>query len=124
MSYSTPYAHQETGAARIGRIRRQTASRQREMRARWRAAGRPDPATLDRAIVDAVRDILLREPEGYALATFIDPKTLLLETARCLVERTQRDREAGRDVIPYRREEVASALQARLLDRPRRGVTA
>ncbi len=121
--YYPVHAYQETGAARIGRIRRQTAARQRELRQRMRDAGRPDPATLDRAIVDALRDILTGEPEGYQLATFIDPKSLLLETARCLVERTQRDREAGRDVVPFKREQVASALQSRLLERPRRSVT-
>lgn len=123
-SYHPVHAYKETGAARLGRIRRQGAGRMREMRQRWRDVGRPDPATLDRAVVDALRDLLLREPEGYRLATFVDPQALVLETARHLVERSERAREAGRDVVVYRREEVAAALQARLLQPPKAGVTA
>ena len=63
-SYHPAQSYLETGARRIGRIRRQTANRMRDMRQHWKNIGRPDPATLDRAIVDALRDSILSAPEG------------------------------------------------------------
>lgn len=121
-SYPPVHAYLETGGARLKRIQRQAATRMRAMRSRWRTLGRPEPATLDRAIVDALRDILLSSHEGKRLATFVDPEALLLKTAGQLVERSERAREQGRDVVVYDRAEVAGALQARLLTAPKRGV--
>lgn len=119
--YHPVHSYRETGGARLRRHRRQAAARMTAMRARWREAGRPDPATLDRAVADAVRDLLLRAPAGKRLATFIDPEELLRETARHLVERSERSAARGRDVVVYKREEVSDALQARLLKAPRGG---
>lgn len=119
-SYYPGHAYLETGARRIGRIRRQTAERNRSMRERWREEGRPDPATLDRAIVDALRSMLLAAPEGQRLSTPIDPSALLLETARYLVERTERSKARGRDVTIFKKEPVAQVLQSRLLEGPKR----
>ncbi|SFM84648.1 hypothetical protein [Methylobacterium pseudosasicola] len=119
-SYHPVHAYLETGARRIGRIRRQTADRNRSMRARWREEGRPDPATLDRAIVDALRAMLLSAPEGQRLSTPLDPGALLLETARHLVERTERSKARGRDVTVFKREAVSETLQSRLLEAPKR----
>lgn len=116
--YHPVHAHRETGGARLKRTRWQTADRMVSMRARWREAGRPDPATLDRAIVDAIRAILMREPEDKRMATFIDPDALILETGRHLIERSEKAKAKGRDVTVYRRTEVAKALQARLLAAP------
>lgn len=119
--YHPAHPHRETGGARLKRHRRQAAARMTAMRARWREAGRPDPATLDRAIVDAVRDLLLQAPEGKRLATFLDPEAILRETARHLVERSERSAARGRDVVVYRNAEVSDALQSRLLRAPRGG---
>ncbi|UYW24815.1 hypothetical protein OKC48_16200 [Methylorubrum extorquens] len=118
--YAPVHAYLETGGARLKRVRRQTADRMRAMRARWKETGRPDPATLDRAIVDAVRDILLREPEGMRLATLIDPEELLRETARQLVERSRLEQAAGREAVVYDRNATIIELQIRLLQRPKR----
>lgn len=119
-SYSPVHSYLETGARRIGRIRRQTAGRMRTMRQHWRDIGRPDPATLDRAIVDALRDELLAAPEGARLSTPVDPEALLRGVARKLVERSQADREAGKEGVVYVMQEVVVGLQVRLLQRPKR----
>lgn len=121
--YFPVHPYKETGAARLGRIRRQGAGRMRALRERWRLSGRPDPAVLDRAIVDAVRDLLVAELEGMRLATLIDPERLIRRTAGHLVERSRADREAGRDAPLYDKREVASALEARLLRAPKASVT-
>lgn len=119
LAYHPAHAYLETGARRLGRIRRKTADRMASMRERWREAGRPDPATLDRAIVDAVRDLLLAAPEGKRLVSHLDPEAILLQTARHLVERSERSAARGREVTVYRREAVSEALQNRLLSRPK-----
>lgn len=117
--YYPAHAYKETGAARVGRIRRQTAGRMRELRQRWRDEGRPDPATLDRAIADAVRDALLATVVDGRTASSISVREILLRISGQLVERSRRDAEAGRDVVIYDRKAVAEAVHKRLLQAPR-----
>lgn len=118
-SYHPVHAHRETGAARVGRIRRQTAGRMRDLRQRWREEGRPDPATLDRAIADAVRDALLATVVDGRTARSIPVREILLRISAQLVARSRRDAEAGRDVVVYDRKAVAEAVHKRLLQSPR-----
>ncbi|KST61180.1 hypothetical protein AO398_00375 [Methylobacterium sp. GXS13] len=108
-------AHPETGARRIGRIRRQTADRMASMRDRWRAEGRPDPATLDRAIADALRDAIAATVREGVTSGPVDPQAILRGVARQVVGRTEAARDAGREGVVYRREAVADALWKRLL---------
>ena len=119
-SYHPAHSYLETGARRIGRIRRQTANRMRDMRQRWKDIGRPDPATLDRAVVDALREAIQSLVVDGAVVGTVDPADVIRRTASHLVERTQRAREAGRDVVVYDRGEVADALWQRLLAPPKR----
>lgn len=114
-SYYPGHAYLETGAKRIGRIRRQTADRMASMRERWRAEGRPDPATLDRAIADALRDAIASTVREGVTHGPIDPQAILVGVARQLVGRTEAARDAGREGVVYRRDAVADALWKRLL---------
>ena len=121
-SYHPAHSYMETGARRIGRIRRQTANRMRDLRQRWRDVGRPDPATLDRAVVDALRDAVhALVVDGVVVGT-LDPADIIRRTAHQLVERTQRAKEAGKEGVVYDRNEVADALRLRLLSPPKAGV--
>lgn len=117
--YYPAHAYKETGAARLGRIRRQTAGRMRELRQRRRDEGRPDPATLDRAIADAVRDALLATVVGGKTARTIPVREILVRIGGQLVARSRRDAEAGRDVVVYDKRAVAEAVHKRLLQSPR-----
>ena len=119
-SYHPAHSYLETGARRIGRIRRQTADRMRDMRQRWRDAGRPDPQTLDRAVVDALREAIQSLVVDGAVVGSVSPQDIIRRTASHLVERTQRAKEAGRDTVVYDRKEVADALWQRLLAPPKR----
>lgn len=124
-AYYPVHAHRETGAARVGRIRRQTAGRMRELRQRWKDEGRPDPATLDRAIADAVRASILASVVDGKTASSIPVKGILLRIGGQLVARSRRDSEAGRDVVVYDKRAVAEAVHKRLLQvpKPRHSVT-
>ncbi|AMB45074.1 hypothetical protein [Methylobacterium sp. AMS5] len=119
LEYAPVHAYKETGAARVGRIRRQTAGRMRELRQRWRDEGRPDPATLDRAIADAVRAALLASVVNGKTASSIPVREILLRISGQLVARSRRDSEAGRDVVVYDKRAVADAVHKRLLQAPR-----
>ena len=115
-----PYAYQETGSRRIGRIRRQAARRMSSMRERWRNEGRPDPATLDRAIADALRDAIASTVREGVTCGPVDTQAILVGVARQLVERTEAARDAGREGVVYRREAVADALWKRLIQPAKR----
>ncbi len=117
--YYPAHAYKETGAARVGRIRRQTAGRMRGLRQRWKDEGRPDPATLDRAIADAVRDALLATVVDGRTARSIPVREILIRISGQLVARSRRDAEAGRDVVVYDKKAVAEAVHRRLLQAPR-----
>ncbi|WP_156394085.1 hypothetical protein [Methylobacterium sp. Leaf94] len=87
---------------------------QAETRARRAQAGRPDPAVLDRAIADALAQVIARAPQGYRLATPLDAEAILWAAAEALRDRTERAIAAGKPTVVYRREAVAAALAARL----------
>ncbi|GAN46084.1 hypothetical protein ABID82_001617 [Methylobacterium sp. PvP062] len=86
-------------------------------RERLRDMGRPDAATLDRALGDAVRSILSRG--GDALTRPVTPAALLRLTQEHLLLRSVRAEEAGREPVRYRSEAVLAAIQDRLLTPPR-----
>lgn len=87
----------------------------RRQRERWRDEGRPDPATLDRAIADALREAIAATVRDGVTSGPVDPQAVIVGAARQLVERTEAARDAGREGIVYRREAVADALWKRLL---------
>lgn len=123
-SYFPVHSYVETGARRLNRIRRQGAVRMRALRHRWKEAGRPEPGTLDRAIVDGLRDAMLATVVDGVARGPIYPQDLLLRVAAQLVERTEAAQAAGRETVVYDRQAVADALWARLLVPPKRRVTA
>lgn len=100
-----------TEAERVARERNLGRDRKRGLRQRARDAGRPDPATVDRAIVEAVRSFYAATPECVRP---IDPKALLRAAALQLMRRAQAAYDAGEDAVPYSREAVAEVLYARL----------
>lgn len=114
-SYHPVHAYAERGPARPARVRRQTAGRMRDLRARQRAEGRPDPAALDRAIADALRDAIAATVQGGVARGAIDPQAVILGIAEHLRARLERARAAGKEAVPYRREAVAEAIHQRLL---------
>ena len=113
--YYTTHAYAERGPARPGRIRRQTAGRMRDLRARQREAGRPDPAALDRAIADALRDAIAATVQDGVARGAIDPHGVILRIAEHLRSRSERAAAAGKETVIYKREAVAEAIHQRLL---------
>ncbi|MCJ2078779.1 hypothetical protein MKK68_24585 [Methylobacterium sp. E-016] len=113
--YHPFHSYLERGSARPARVRRQTAGRMRDLRARQRETGRPDPAALDRAIVDAFRDAIAGSVRGGATRWDIDPMGLVLGIAEHLRARSERAILAGKVGIVYQREAVAEAIHLRLL---------
>ncbi|WP_375453437.1 hypothetical protein [uncultured Methylobacterium sp.] len=107
-----------TASGRIARTRRENAGRQRLVRERRREAGEPDPGLLDRAIVDALRSILLRCEDSVSRP--IDPKLVLHLTREHLVLRATRAKDADPDAPPYNGAAVAEALRRRLFEKPKR----
>ncbi len=108
-----------TGAARTSRRRAVARDRKRRQRSSEAERGRPTLDVLDRAVVDALRGLLLAAPEGERYNRPIRPDALILAVGGFLVKRSIRDRAAGRDVVAYKREEVAKAIEARLFSTPR-----
>lgn len=121
--YHPVHAYKESGAARIGRVRRQGAARQRGLRERWRAEGRPEPGTLDRAIADALRDAVLATVVDGRTAPTVRIEDVTRRIGAALVDRSRRAYEEGRDVVLYDREAVADAIWKRLLQPPKSAVT-
>lgn len=119
-----PRRRPETGAQRLARQRRANAGYQRDLRARRAAAGCPDPDVLDRAIVDAIRDAIVRAPAGTRLQATVVPQDLVNAIGRALMARSARAVEAGRDSPVYSARAVADALQDRLLKPGKAGLTA
>lgn len=100
-------------AERVAHQRDLGRRRKRAERERIRDAGRPDAATLDRALADAVRSILSRG--GDALTRPVTPLALLRLTQEHLLLKSTRAHEAGREPVVYRSEAVLAAIQDRLL---------
>ena len=119
-----PRRRPETGAQRLARQRRANAGYQRDLRARRAAAGCPDPDVLDRAIVDAIRDAIVRAPAGTRLQATVVPHDLVNSIGRALMARSARAVEAGRDGPVYSARAVADALQDRLLKPGKTALTA
>ncbi|BCM83805.1 hypothetical protein [Methylobacterium indicum] len=115
----TPAAARLTGAARTSRRRAVARDRKRRQRASEAERGRPDLMVLDRAIVDALRALLLSAPGGERYTRAIRPEALILAVGAHLVKRSIQDRAAGRAVVAYKREEVAAAIESRLFSTPR-----
>lgn len=107
-----------TASGRLARVRRENAGRQRLVRERRREAGEPDPALLDRAIVDALRSILLRCEDSVSRP--VDPKLILHLTREHLVLRATRAKDADAEAPPYNGTAVAEALRRRLFEKPKR----
>lgn len=101
LSHAERIAHQRD----LGR-RKKAGQRQRQ-----REAGRPDPATIDRAIVEAVRSFFQADPQSVRP---IAPDALLRVAALQLLRRAHAAHEAGAEPILYTREAVSEALYSRL----------
>lgn len=108
-----------TPAERAARARGLARDRKRSERERLRDVGRPDTATLDRAIGDALRSILARG--GDALTRPVTPAALLRLMQEHLLLRSARALEEGREPLVYRSEGVLAAIQDRLLTPPKGG---
>ncbi|WP_156647722.1 hypothetical protein [Methylobacterium sp. Leaf87] len=106
---SQPLPAYATAKDRLANRKAQAATRERRAE-----AGRPDPATLDRAIADAVRDCLAAAPSGRRLATPLDPERIIRAAAVELLRRSHRAMEAGKLAVIYKPEAVAAALANRL----------
>ncbi|GJE74955.1 hypothetical protein BGCPKDLD_1529 [Methylorubrum suomiense] len=113
--YVPAHAYLEAGPARAGRIRRQGAGRMATRRARLAVEGRPDAATLDKAIVDALREVIAATVRDGATEGGVYPKDILVGVAEKLRERTQRARKAGRKAVVYKAEAVGDAFYERVL---------
>lgn len=87
----------------------------RDLRARQRAEGRPDPAALDRAIADALRDAIAATVQCGIARGAIDPQSVILGIAEHLRARSERAAAAGKKAVVYRREAVSEAIYDRLL---------
>ncbi|MCK2057217.1 hypothetical protein [Methylobacterium sp. 37f] len=96
------------------KIRQQNRVAQKVTRERRAEAGRPDPATLDRALADALRDCMAAAPTGRRLATALDPERIIRAAAVALLRRSHKALKAGKAPIVYRAEAVAAALANRL----------
>jgi hypothetical protein len=84
----------------------------RELRARRRIAGVPEPEVLDKAIIDGLRAVLAATPEG--LTRPIMPITVLAMATQTLQARAH-GRPLPNGSIPYDGKAVAEALRKRLL---------
>lgn len=99
-------------AERVARMRDLGRKRKRAERERAKGAGRPIPATVDRAVVDAVRAFLARDPSG---SRPIQPDALVRTIALQLLRRSHRARADGAGAVRFTREGVEAALKERLL---------
>ncbi|MCJ2124572.1 hypothetical protein [Methylobacterium sp. J-077] len=105
-----------TAAARRERLRKMNAGHQRLVRERRREAGEPDPGLLDRAIVDALRSVLLRCENSVSRP--IDPRLVLALTREHLLQRCARAREADPEAPVYDGAAVANAVIRRGIRTP------
>jgi hypothetical protein len=87
--------------------------RKTEERDRRRAARRPEPVILDRAIGDALRSYLSRDDRS--LTRPLDPAALLRTVRDHLLLRNVKLEKAGREPIIYDPAQVVEALKERLL---------
>ncbi len=117
--YYPAHAYKETGAARVGRIRRQTAGRMRELSSAGgtRAARTRRPWTV-RSPTPCGMPFSQRSSTART-ASAIPVREILLRISGQLVARSRRDAEAGRDVVVYDKKAVAEAVHKRLLQSPR-----
>lgn len=105
-------------AERVARQRQLGTSRKRTERERRRDSGRPDLNALDRAVVEAVRAIIIHTaPEGQMERSI--PVDLLVRTIGSrLFQRAREAYKAGAEPLGYTREGVAAAIDARLFQPP------
>lgn len=107
------HAYRCTGPAKRSRIRRLGAARQRALRQRRKEAGRPSPEALDRAIVDALREMLMRHEDS--LRRPIDPALLLGLTKTRLLLSAHREQAFEGKVPAERSKAIIDTMRDRLL---------
>ncbi|BCM81698.1 hypothetical protein [Methylobacterium indicum] len=93
--------------------RREAARRKNLQRERQREAGIPDPTSIERAIVDALRLTLLKSPAS------IDPVELLKYARDLAMSRSYAAHEADPSKPKYEREAVVEAIRKRVLRPPK-----
>jgi hypothetical protein len=107
-------------SSRAIRHRHLATTRKRDERERKRSAGRPDTATIDRAIVDTLRSFVLRERPEPVMQRVIRVEDLITTVALHLLKRSWEVHASGAEPVVFTREGVAAALDARLLQPQKR----
>ncbi|KMO37991.1 hypothetical protein VQ03_18215 [Methylobacterium tarhaniae] len=98
--------------------RREAARRKAEQRERQREAGVPDPTSIERAIVDALRLYLMKHPPS------IDPVELLRYARDLAMSRSYAAHEANPSKPKFERAAVVEAIRKRVLTPPKSSRTA
>lgn len=105
---------------RVARQRQLGTSRKRSERERLRDEGRPDLNAIDRAIVESLRAHILHDRPVAPLARLIRVEDLVRTIGLHLYKRSRDALRAGEEPVVYTREGVAAAIEARLLQPPKR----
>ena len=96
------------------------ARTKRAERERARDSGRPEVGVLDRAIVEALRETILRTPAGERLEREIRVDKLCRAIGALLLRRVHEASEAGAEPLGYTKEGVATAIEDRLFRHAKR----
>ncbi|MFH6784867.1 hypothetical protein [Methylobacterium sp. MA0201] len=97
--------------------RREAARRKAEQRERQRARGMPDAATVERALVDALRIYLTRD--NTTLQRILDPAAVLLYARNLVLSRSYVAHEQDPEKPRYEPAAVVEAIRRRVMVPPR-----